>query len=111
MPIYDFACDGGHLTEAIRPMACEVIACRCGRDARRTGVNPGIGVVGPTTDTRGMFRRYQEASAEMEDRAQRFERETGQAAPDNGLWRAAKQRAAAIERAGENPLRPIRETT
>ena len=111
MAIFDFTCAAGHTTEAIRRPAVIGIACPvCARMARRSGVNRGIGIVGPTTDTRGLFRRYQEASAEIDFAAQRVEAQTGQPARVPDFWGAAKQRAAAIERAGENPL-PQRKDT
>ena len=103
MPIYDFRCSDGHTTEAIRPMSTEAIPCACGGEAHRTGVNPGIGIVGPTTDTRGMYRRFTEASAELDYSAQRYEQSTGQQAPNTGLWSAAKAQATAMTRAGEAP--------
>lgn len=110
MPLYDYRDGLGHVTEAIRPSDVHEIPCpRCGEPAERIAANR-VAMGFPTVDSRGMFRRFTEASAEMEHAASSYEQRTGQAAPDDGLWQAAKQRAAAIERAGENPLRPIRET-
>ena len=90
MPLYDFRCEQGHVTEAIRPVLTTYNQCpECGMCAERIYSNPATFTY-PEADTRGMFRRFQEASAER---------------PEGGpnLWGAAKQRAAAIERAGETP--------
>lgn len=104
MPLFDFRCSNGHVSEAIRPSEVVGIACpRCARMARRNGVNRGIGVVGPTTDTRGMFRRFTEASAEIDHAASSIEANTGQPVRTPNLWKAAQQRAAAMSAAGENP--------
>jgi hypothetical protein len=105
VPLYDYGpCSNGHTTEALRRSEVVGIACPvCARMARRTGVNHGIGIVGPTTDTRGMFRRFTEASAEIDHTATRYERDRGVPAPLPNLWQAAKQQAAARVAAGEAP--------
>ncbi len=59
--------------------------------------------VGPAVDSRNMFRRYQEASADIDYAATRHEQHTGQSVQDPGLWSAAKQTANAMIAAGEAP--------
>lgn len=103
MPLYDFRCPGGHTTEALRPLGTATTACACGAVAERTGVNPGIGIVGPTTDTRGMYRRFREASAEIDYAAARHTQQTGRPATVPNLWQAAKHEARARVAAGEAP--------
>lgn len=110
MPLYDFRDADGHVTEALRPYGTMLIRCRCGLPADRVEVNRGIGIVGPTTDTRGMFRRFQEASAEMDHAATRMEEQTGQPAETPNLWQVAKHRAVAMSTAGENPY-PTQKST
>jgi hypothetical protein len=104
VPLFDFHCAAGHTTEAIRPAEVGGIACPvCARMARRTGVNVGIGIVGPTTDTRGMYRRFQESTQEIDHAATRYERDHGQRAALPNLWGIAKTEAAARAAAGEAP--------
>ena len=109
MPIFDFCCDGGHTSERLISAEIRTVVCGCGRVASRNGVNRGIGIVGPTTDTRGMFRRFQEATADIDHAATRIEAQTGRAVETPDFWGAAKARAAAITRAGENTLPPRQE--
>lgn len=104
MPLFDFGCPQGHTTEAIRPAECRAILCpACGGPAERAPAHR-IAITAPSVDTRGMYRRFREASAEMEHGAERHERDTGQPAPDLGLWSAAKQQANAMVAAGEAPV-------
>jgi len=111
MPLYDYRCTRGHTVERFQPSTVYALACSvCGNPADRAPAHR-VAIVGPTTDTRGMFRRFQEASADMDHAASRIEANTGQPVATPDWWSAAKQRAAAIERAGESPLRPLREST
>jgi hypothetical protein len=104
VPIFDYTCSAGHTAELLRPAQVVGVACpTCARMARRNGVNVGIGVVGPTTDTRGMYRRFTEASAEIDAAATRHERDHGQRAALPNLWGIAKTEAAARVAAGEAP--------
>lgn len=50
----------------------------------------------PEPDRRGMFRRFQEASVDLE----------AQGVSTAGLWDSARRKAQAIVAAGENPYRP-----
>lgn len=103
MPLYDWKCPEGHTTEAIRRSDCVGIACpRCDLTASRQFASR-VAIVGPTTDTRNMFRRYQEASAEIGHTADTLAAATGRDVEMPNLWQEAKQRAAAMTAAGENP--------
>lgn len=50
-----------------------------------------------------MYRRYTEASAEIDYALTRQEQNTGQPAPDPGLWATAKRTAQSMAAAGEAP--------
>lgn len=101
MPIYAYPCAAcGLTTEAVRPLSCVEIACACGAVVRRSAANR-VAVAAPAVDTRGMFRRFQTATQEMDYAASKIERETGQRPPAPSLWNAAKERARAMQAAGE----------
>jgi len=105
MPIYTYRCPGcGHTAEMLRPVTVEAVICSCGQRAPRVTVNR-VAVIAPAgPDSRGMFRRYQESTQEIDYAASKEEARTGQDVRTPDLWSAAKATAAAIERAGENPL-------
>ena len=65
-----------------------------------------VAVTQPSTDVRGMYRRFTEASLEMDHAAGKVERDTGQPVQGRGLWKRAKERALQMIRAGEAP--PVR---
>ena len=46
MPIYDFRCGEGHVTEARRGIGTDAIPCLCGRKAKRLFSAPAIKVDG-----------------------------------------------------------------
>ena len=103
MPIYAYPCAAcGLITEAVRPLSCVEIACACGAAVRRSAANR-VAVAAPAVDTRGMFRRFTEATAEIGHAAERHEQATGQPAPVPDFWGQAQRRAAALVAAGEAP--------
>lgn len=105
MPLYDFECSCGNTIEAIRSSEYGFIPCPCGRSAsRRTANRIAIGT--PYVDKRGMFRRYTEATQEIDHSASRVEQSTGQAVRLPNLWKQSLNKARAMEAAGEGlPLR------
>lgn len=104
MPLYEYACASAHVTEAIRPAECRAIFCpRCGGPADRAPAHR-VAITRPEVDTRGMFRRYQEATAEMDHAASSIEQQTGQTVETPRLWSTAKAIASAMNAAGENPF-------
>jgi hypothetical protein len=107
VPLYDFRCSGAHVFERRLGHSLPSVPCACGRMAERLWTSPPA-VVGPTTDTRGMYRRFTEASAEIDHNATRHEQRTGQPATVPNLWQAAKQRAGAMVAAGEAPVPPTK---
>lgn len=105
MPIYVFGCSQGHRSEVIRPVGTTENACpHCGEVCGRV-YGYSMALTQPETDTRNLFRRFQEASSEIDYRAGQVESRTGQDVQNPNLWRAAKARAAAMTRAGENEAR------
>jgi isopenicillin N synthase-like dioxygenase len=105
MPLYDFSCSGGHVEEHIVPTTVRRRDCgSCDRPSLRQ-FSSQIAVVGPTTDTRGMYRRYVEASAEIDHAATKYEHDSGKAATLPNLWTQSKALAGAMTVAGENPLK------
>lgn len=104
MPLYDFACMHKHTTEALRGSEVYQISCStCGRKATRQ-FSSRVAIIGPTTDTRGMFRRYQEASAELDHSATKYESLNDATAPSLGLWQQSREQAKAMTAAGESPI-------
>lgn len=99
MPLYEFRCDNGHVTEWLVPVGVEQTGCRCGARAQRQFPSR-FGIVGPTTDLRSMYRRFNEASAEMGHNAQKVEANTGQSVRLPDYWGQAKDRASKALQAG-----------
>ena len=107
MALYTYICNLAHTTEAIRPLDTSLIPCEvCQRVATRVRVNRGVSIVAPTVDTRGMFRRYQEATAELNMAASSIEADTGGVVRTPNYWKLAKRRAAAMAAANESPVVP-----
>lgn len=103
MPRYDYRCPSGHVTDTFRPMACSGIDCPvCGSTAERI-ISRGAAITRPETDTRGMFRRFTEATAEMGYKADRIEQSTGQTVTAPDFWHYSKERAQQMISAGEAP--------
>ena len=102
MPNYEYRCDRGCTTDLVRPLGTEVTPCpSCGARATRTHAPTAFDVVGPTVDTRGMFRRFEEAVAEREHGYEKHETNTGEAVARPDDWSAAKAVARERVRRGE----------
>lgn len=100
MPIFDYRCVRGHLTEAIRSMDCSVIPCAvCQSPANRQATNR-VAITTPEVDMRGMFRRYTDATQDLDYRASQREAQ-GEPVTTPPYWKLAKERARAITAAGE----------
>lgn len=103
MPLYDYRCVRGHVTESIQSVTQSVIPCAvCQSPANRMSVYV-FGITKPEVDTRGMFRRFQDASAEIDRAATKVEQSTGQAVKTPNFWKQAQARAQAMTAAGESP--------
>ncbi len=102
MALFDFKCPEGHVAERfVRGDVREAMCLRCDLTSTRQISAPTV--VGPTTNIRGMFRRYQEASADIAHETERYEASTGRTAPPLNAWSQAKSLAAAMTAAGEAP--------
>lgn len=72
MPLYEYVCREGHVTELLRPRDVAVVSCACGAAASREAVNH-IGVTGFATVPRDQrnyrqnYGEYREAVAEVAD--------------------------------------------
>jgi len=102
MPIYDYECKNGHKTESLEGVGVENILCPlCGKLANRKSVYPFTGKLAHTKDTIGKkYKRFQEASAEIDYTCNKFESETNAKVPSLGLWEKAKRRVANGEHRG-----------
>jgi len=95
MPIYDYICESGHKTEALRGLGVETIPCPlCGQHAHRSTVYHTHHVMAKTGERmRDTYRRFQEASGEIDYTCNKFESETNATVPGLGLWQQAKKEA------------------
>ena len=94
MPLYDYRCSQGHVSESLQAMGVESICCACGLPAERQGAYR-VAVVSPYVDSRGMYRRYVDATSEMAHTAEK----TGTPMPSP--YAAAKERVRAMVASGE----------
>lgn len=104
MPLYDYRCADGHVSESLQPFTRTTRPCpTCGSVAQRLAAYRTAIVTTQPVDSRGLFRRFSEASAEMEFTASRMEQSSGERVVTPNLWAAAKQQAQAMVSAGEAP--------
>ena len=94
MPLFIYQCGSGHLAERLLGEAVGEVKClECGLVSRRVWSGQVVQARQPEVDTRGMFRRWREASMEAEAKG-----------ADLPTYRDGQRRAEAYERAGE-PLK------
>ncbi len=95
MPIYDYICKRGHKTEALRGRDVNSIPCPvCGETACKCSVYRFNGHLVHSQESMGKkYRRFQEASAEVDYTCKKFESETNATVPNLGLWGQAKEKA------------------
>lgn len=110
MPVYDYACKSGHRTEAIRGAGVETISCpKCGDTAYRKTIYATVHKMADSQPRmRDTFRRYQEASCEIDYSCKKLESETNARVPALGLWQQAKNKSRTANRlpfskAGSSP--------
>ena len=103
MPLYEFACFDGHVTERLAAMEVEMIYCSCGQPAVRQAVYP-IGFTGfarpPLAQREIRMGAFNEASGELEYQHSRQTNVDGSATPPSPLWRMAKAKARRLKRLG-----------
>lgn len=111
MPAYDYSCGAGHVTELVRPIGTDFVACpRCGAGAERSHVHH-FDVVGPTVNTLGMARRFVESLSEREHGYQKAEASIGEAIPRPNDWAGPKAKALAKLKHGELDVKAVRKNT
>lgn len=93
MPLYVFECPEHGRVERLRPVGTQLSGCDQCTILMPRVYGYSVAITQAEPDTRGMFRRFSEASAERDHQ--------GVGGPS--LWQAAKHRAEAISRAGEIP--------
>jgi hypothetical protein len=104
--LYDFRCPAGHTTEKrVNSSDVVLVHCACGLPARRSEVNR-IGVSGfaktpgPAVDFHDDYRRFSEASSEIDYSASKAEKADGLAPKNSPLFKMAKAKAAKMAAAG-----------
>lgn len=119
MPLYDFDCECGESTEAIRKAGTVSITCACGREAQRRGVNRFSSQMGaeadwsspvrdggrirpPVSERKVKMREFTEASEQLAYEHSRAEESAQQKIPEPPLWRVAKAKADKLMAAGIN---------
>ena len=91
MPVYDFRCPEGHVTESRQGREIEAIFCPCGEAASRLSVyHFGIGGIPPT---RFRVTEFQEAAQEANYYHGRMEQSKGGIIPRIDAVKAAKVKA------------------
>lgn len=94
MPLYDYRCNSGHITEKLTVGRDNIPCPICGRLADRIKVYPVSFTFAPTQEKIGTkYNRFQEASAEIDYTCRKFENETNTKVPDLNLWQKAKEQA------------------
>lgn len=103
MPLFDFRCAAGHVTERLSPPGVEAIGCHCGQRAERQLPRIAVGhaVAGRMP---GGFRRWDEASAEIEYGIAAVEQREGVTLDRPRLATAAKAKARRAMRAGATTI-------
>ena len=119
-PLYDFSCRNGHTTEKRTNYSVEFITCPlCGEFAEResvyynqsivteTGSKPSQRAEVPRDEKRynKQYKRFQEASAEIDYQHTKKESELGIQLPSKPLWKEARRKARRIKSGQEPPLR------
>lgn len=98
MPLFVFTCAQGHQVEMLRPRDVSIAVCpECGEDAKREqvyriGFSGFAGTPAGQQDFAQDYRRFQEATATIDDKVSQRERDSGQKI-DLPFWQVAKQRA------------------
>ena len=94
MPVYDYGCENGHITEARRGFSVTSIPCAtCGTDAQRRSVYR-FGVSG-VPQPKYRLTEYQEAGQEANYYHERMEQDRGQPLAQRDLVRGAIKQARA----------------
>ncbi len=110
MPLFDFVCSAGHVTEALRSSGVAVIDCACGEVAQRRSVNRVAAQIGaeadwsspvrdggkirkPVSERKVSLRQYREATEQLEYEHHRAEESAGQTLTQPELFQQARRKA------------------
>ena len=111
MPVYNWLCGAGHVTEARAARDTELRSCPCGLPAARQSVY-AIGVSGfartPIDQRLVKIGAFQEASAELEYEHSRQTNVDGSERPTPPLWQAAKAEAKRLRKLGVQDSSDVR---
>ncbi len=93
MPLYVFECSEHGRVERLCPAGqAKAVCAHCALLMPRV-YGYSVAITQPEPDTRGMFRRFTEASAELDHKG----------VDGSSLWKQAQRTAGAMIAAGENP--------
>mgnify|MGYP001590476436 CR=1 FL=1 len=91
MPLYDFICPEGHVTERLGPFSLDLVACACGKPAHRAEVNR---IMFGLNGARGeRIQDYYDAAAEAKYAYESTDDPEARAATRPDIWRPAFTRA------------------
>ena len=103
MPLYEFRCAEGHVTERLASRDTELVSCPCGQAASRQSVYK-FGFTGfsrvPLDQRTYDLRHVQEAGAELDYAESRQTDVEGKPQPSVNLWNEAKSRANQLQKLG-----------
>ncbi len=117
MPLFDFVCSAGHVTEALRSSGTAAIDCACGEVAQRRSVNRVAAQMGaeadwsspvrdggrirkPVSERKISLRQYREATEQLEYEHTTAENAAGHTLPTVPLAQIAMARAKELQRVG-----------
>lgn len=106
MPMYEFGCPAGHVTEKrVTDYGLYEIMCQCGQPAHRSTVNQinfggYASTPGKQRDYSQDYRRFTEASSEIDYKASSVEYNEGTKVDTSHLFKTAKVQAAKLADAG-----------
>ncbi len=114
MPLFDFDCGQGHLTERLCSRETAIIPCPvCGSPATRAAVNR-IGVTGfartPIDQRMVRMGAFNEASSELAYQHSKQTNVDGSEKPEPNLWQAAKSEAKRLMKLGVKDSTDVRTT-
>lgn len=128
MPLYEFFCTAGHVTEALKSSGVSVIDCACGEPAQRRGFNrvavsmgaeadwsspvrDGTRIRTPIAERRIPMRQYREATEQLAYEHERQEEAAQQPLPSPPLARIALARARKLQAAGITDSKDLAKVT
>lgn len=103
MPLFEYLCSGGHVSERLLAEPEETLYCQCGRASVR--IPSTFALLNPPTGAglRNSFSLFQEATQEIDHHHTKAEATLEKPLPSPNLWKRAKHKAQAMVAAGEAP--------